>query len=406
MAHTNLKGFSAAFKYRNFRYFWAATMFAYAGRWMEAIVLSWLVLKMTGSPFLTGVAVACRWLGYGLGPAFGAWGDRGNRRLLLLMITSTSVLYSFILALLVTSETILYWHAIIISLAASLAHGFDYPLRFAITADMVDTRDLSNAVALSTVALDVTAVLGPAMSGPLIDIIGISGVCWFLVGNYILNIWAFYMIRGVSQTHQTISGSLWGNMVEGARYIRGNPPVFALLLMAAAFNQFHFPLRNALMPVFADKVLNVGASGYGFLLASSGIGALIGAAVMAALGNFRFKAWLCIISSAFAGISAAVFSVSTVYAFSLGIMSFIGAMEAVGMTTIAALLLLLTPGKMQGRVMGMRSFAILPLATGSMAAGAMAEILGVSVAGVINGGLQLLTTMTVALGVESLRRSG
>lgn len=359
MVHTKLKGFSAAFKYRNFRYFWTATMFAYAGRWMEAIVLSWLVLKMTGSPFLTGVAVACRWLGYGLGPAFGAWADRGDKRRLLLVITSTSILYSLILAFLVTTEAVLYWHAIIISLAASLAHGFDYPLRYALTADMVDTRDLSNAVALSTVALDVMAILGPALAGPLIDIIGIGGVCWLLVCIYILNIWSLYMIRGLSQTHQTRTGSLWSNIIEGARYIKGNPPVFALLLLAAAYNQFHFPLRNALMPVFADKVLNVGASGYGFLLASSGIGALIGALVMAALGNFRFKAWLCIISSAFAGIAAAAFSVSTDYTFSLGIMSFVGAMEAVGMTTIAALLLLLTPGKMQGRVMGMRSFAIL-----------------------------------------------
>jgi MFS family permease len=373
---------------------------------MEAIVLSWLVLKITGSPFLTGIAVACRWLGYGLGPAFGAWGDRGDKRRLLLVATSTSVLYSFVLAVLVTTETVLYWHAVIISLAASLAHGFDYPLRYAITADMVDTKDLSNAVALSTVALDVMAIVGPGLAGPLIDIIGIGGVCWLLTGNYILNVWSLYMISGISQTHQAATGSLWSNIVEGARYIRGNLPVFGLLILAAAYNQFHFPLRNALMPVFADTALNVGASGFGFLLAASGVGALIGAMVMAALGDFRYKAWGCIISSAFAGIAAAAFSVSTVYTLSLWIISFVGAMEAVGMTTLAALLLLLTPGYMQGRVMGMRSFAILPLATGSLAAGAMAEHLGVSMAGVINGGFQLLSTVAVVLAVPSLRQSG
>ena len=406
MTQLMLKGFSAAFGYRNFRYLWTATIFACAGRWMEGILLSWLVLKMTGSAFLTGVVVACRWLGYGLGPMFGAWADQGDRRLLLILITATSVVYSVILALLVTTGAALYWHAIVISLAASLAHGFDYPLRYALTADMVDPRDIANAVALSTVALDVTAILGPALAGPLIDVIGIGGVCWLLAGNYILNVWALYRIRGAPQTHRAAAGSFWANLVEGARYVRDNPPVLALLLLAAALNQFHFPLRNALVPVFADKVLDVGASGYGVLLASSGVGALIGAVAMAALGNFRFKAWLCIISSGLAGVIAAVFSVSTLYPFSLGMMGLMGLMEAIAMTTIAALLLLLTPGKMQGRVMGMRSFAILPLATGSLAAGIMAETLGAPTAGVINGGFQLISTLTIALAVSSLRRSG
>jgi len=406
MAVTKIGDFSAAFKYRNFSYFWVATMFASAGRWIEAIVLSWLVLKMTGSPFLIGLVVACRWLGYGLGPVFGAWTDRYEKRRLLLVITWSSVVYSFILAFLVTTETIQYWQTIIIALVASLAHGFDYPLRYAFTADMVDIQDLSNAVALGAVAIDVTAILGPALAGPLIDIIGTGGVCWMLAGNYILNVGALYLIRGVLQTEKANEGSLWSNIIEGARYIRRNSPVFALLIMAAAYNQFEFPLRYALVPVIADKILDVGASGYGFLLASSGAGALIGAAIVATLGDFRYKAWLCIISSVAVGIVAAAFSNSTVYRLSLALMGCVGVMEAIGLTTLAALLLLLTPSEMQGRIMGMRSFAILPLSTGSLVAGAMAENLGAPMAGTINASLQLFTALAIALAVSSLRRSG
>ncbi|MFC2005266.1 MFS transporter [Chloroflexota bacterium] len=406
MTVTKLGTFSAAFKYRNFRYFWVATMFASSGRWMEAIVLSWLVLKMTGSPFLTGLVIACRWLGYGLGPVFGAWTDRYDRRTLLLIITSLSVVYSFILAFLITTGSIQYWQTIIIALVASLAHGFDFPLRYAFTTDMVDKQDLSNAVALSAVAIDITAILGPALAGPLIDIIGTGGVCWILVGNYILNVLALYIIRGVSQTEKMTEGSLWSNIVEGARYIRSNPPVFALLIMAATYNLFEFPLRNALVPVFADKILDVGASGYGFLLASSGAGALIGAAVVAMLGDFRYKAWLCIISSVGVGIAAAAFSNSTLYPLSLPLMSCVGVLEAIGMITLTALLLLLTPTEMKGRVMGMRSFAILPLSIGSIIAGAMAENFGAPIAGTINASLQFFLMLIISLMVPSLRRSG
>ncbi len=180
----------AALRYRNYRYFWLATMLASAGRWMESVILSWLVMEMTGSPLSVGVVVACRWVGYGLGPIFGAIIDRYDRRKLLIAVVALSVLYSFALALLVTTGLVQYWHAIIIALIAGAAHAFDLPLRYALTGDLVDKRDLTNAVALSAVAGDVTAVLGPAMAGPMIDIIGVGWVCWVLAFNYLLNIWA------------------------------------------------------------------------------------------------------------------------------------------------------------------------------------------------------------------------
>lgn len=399
-------GILASLRYRNYRYFWIATMLASGGRWMEAIVLSWLVLKMTGSPFLVGLVVACRWIGYGLGPIFGAWADRYDRRKLLLIVTSSSVVYSFVLAILIAMDLIQLWHAILIALAASLAHGFDFPLRYAFTADLVDKPVLSNAVALSTVAIDVTAILGPAVAGLLINVIGTDGVTWILTGNYALNVLVLYMIRNAPKIEKVPEGSIWKNLIEGARYIRSNPPIFALLVMAFAYNQFEFSLRYALVPVIADKILNVGAAGYGFILAASGVGALIGATIIAGLGDFRHKAWLCIVSSVIVGIAAGAFSNSTSYPLSMGLMGCVGLLEAIGMTTMAALLLLLTPSEMQGRVMGVRSLAILPLATGSLVAGALASQFGAPTAGTINASLQLLSMLIIAVLVPSLRKSG
>jgi MFS family permease len=401
-----LQAFTGPFTYQNFRYFWIATMLGSAGRWMEAVIFSWMTLQMTGSPFLVGVVSACRWAGYGLGPIFGAFADRYDRRALLLIITSSSVLYSFALAFLTTMDLVQYWHIIVIALAAGLTHAFDISLRYSFAGDLVDKRILTNAVALITVAIDITAVLGPAIAGPLLDIIGVGGVSWVLTVNYMLNIVALYTIRGTTTTKKAAEGSLTGNLKGGIHYILNNPPILALLCIAVVLNLLQFPLRYALMPVFANDILRVGASGYGFLLAASGAGALMGATVVAYIGDFRHKAWLCIVASALAGFVACAFSWSPWYLLSLGLQGCVGASEAICMITIAALLLLLTPTEMRGRVMGIRSLAILPLSLGNLISGAMASNFGAPIAGTLNAILLMLSILMISTMIPSLRRSG
>ena len=120
------------------------------------------------------------------------------------------------------------------------------------------------------------------------------------------------------------------------------------------FSLFQWPLRHALVPIFAAKVLRVGADGYGFLLAASGMGALLGAVAVACLGDFKNKAWLCIGAAVAAGIAACAFSLSPWYSLSLGIMGFVGLAEVTGSITSTTLLMLVTPNEMRGRVMSLR----------------------------------------------------
>jgi MFS family permease len=244
MSVNSQHGYLAAFKYRNYRYFWIATMLASAGRWMESVIFSWMVLQMTGSPLLVGIVSACRWVGYVFGPVFGTFADRYNRRNLLMIITSSSILYSMILALTVTTDLIQYWHVIAIALVAGLTHAFDMPLRYAFAVDLVDKRLLTNAVALITVAIEITAVLGPAIAGPLVDIIGLDGVSWMLTVNYIVNIVALYFIRNITAIKKADEDSLMSHLKAGGHYILSNPPVMALICIAVAFNllQFHYDI--------------------------------------------------------------------------------------------------------------------------------------------------------------------
>ncbi len=400
----NDDGMFAAFRFGDFRYFWMATGLASAGRWTEAMVFGWLVLQMTSSPFLLGIVMACRWAGYVLGPVFGAYVDRHDRRMLLLTITSVSVAYSCVLAFLVTANLVQYWHIVAVALTAGLVHGFDIPLRYAFTSDLVDRRTLANAIALNTVAVDITAMLGPAVAGPLINIIGTGGVCWLLALNYLFNVLALYVIRRIDIPHKVVGGSIAADLKMVGRFIWRTPPVFALLGMAVVFNFLHYPLRFALVPVFASDILAIGASGYGFLLSATGGGALIGAAGVARLGDSPHKVKFCIIASLAAGAAACAFSLSTSYALSLALMACVGVAEAVTMTTMAPLLMLQTPKEMRGRIMGVRSMAVLPLSLGSIVTGANATQFGAPIAGVINGTLLVSLMLVIVIFVPSLRR--
>lgn len=396
--------FLAAFAFPDFRYFWTATLFASAGRWMEAVVFSWLVLEITGSPLLLGVVMACRWVGYGFGPVFGAYVDRHDRRALLLAITAVSVVYSLALAVLVTTGVAEYWHVMAVALLAGLVHGFDVPLRYAFTSDIVGTRTLTNAIALNTVAIDITAVLGPAVAGPLISVAGSGGVMWLLTVNYVLNVAALYVTKPVAVEGRVVGGTLAGDLKTVGRFIKGSAPVMALLAMAAAFNAFQYPIRYALVPVFATDVLGVGAAGYGFLLAASGAGALVGAATVAWLGDTKHKIRLCIATSLGAGVAGLAFSLSTSYPLSLALNACVGVMEAVAMTTMTPLLILQTPREMRGRIMGVRSLVVLPLSAGSVMSGALASKFGAPAAGVADALLLISSIALIVALVPSLRK--
>jgi MFS family permease len=398
--------FFAPFLHRNFRCYWVATMLYSAGKWTETVVLGWLVLQMTGSPWLVGVVAACRGVGYGLGPVFGALADRYNRRFLLRMISSWNTVNTFILALIVTLGVAQYWHVILIAVVAGLAHGFDLPLRYTFTSDLVERRILTNAVALIAVATDLTAVLGPALAGPLIGTIGVGGVSWILAAIYLCNVGVLSSIQGSTTTARGIQGPLWGNLKGGGRYILDHPPVFALLGMAVVVNLFQYPNRYVLVPVFARDVLKAGATGYGFLLAASGMGALLGAGTMAYIGETRGRAWLCITACACAGGAIVAFAWSRSYPLSVGLMGCVGLTEAIGSTTMASLLLFLTPNEMRGRVMGVRSLAILPMSLGNLLSGALAHHFGAPAACTVNGTVQVLSILIIAGWVRSLRKSG
>ncbi len=150
-------------KYREFRLLALSSFFLFAARWMEVVVLGWLVLELTDSPFQVGLVAAFRFIGWGLGPLGGAISDRFKRRSLLLAAQSINTITVLGLLILLTTGWLQVWHIFAAVLVAGITYAFDYPSRFALIGDVVGSADMLNAVALNRAAQNITAVIGPVL---------------------------------------------------------------------------------------------------------------------------------------------------------------------------------------------------------------------------------------------------
>ena len=228
-------------------------------------------------------------------------------------------------------------------------------------------------------AFNSSRIIGPAIAGVLISIIGMSG-CFYLNGISFLAviIALFYIKFGKSLVRN--NNSAYRDIQEGLIFISRNRLILALVSVVAAISLFGISYI-ILMPVFASQVLGVGVKGLGVLMSSTGIGALFGALGLARLGNFKSKGRLLIWSVFLFSGSLMVFSLSKDYLLSIFALIFIGCWSVIPIALVNTLLQVNVPDEFRGRVMSlfMITFAgIVPF--GNLASGSLAQALGVSAA--------------------------
>src|SRR5690606_14029180 len=159
--------------------------------------------------------------------------------------------------------------------AVSLTWALENPTRQAFVPDLVDGEDITNAVALNAVAVEVTVVVGPALGGILIPMFGMGGAYALIAAIYLLDLVVLLRVRDVKQGVPQVHEPPLRSLVGGVRYVMGNRTVLVLLLIAYLLNLLAAPYRYAFMPLFARYVLDSGPTGYGMLTAMAGVGALV-----------------------------------------------------------------------------------------------------------------------------------
>ena len=274
----------AAFRHRNYRFFFGGQLVSLVGTWMQMVAEGWLVYQLSNSSFTLGFIRFLNTIPFTvLTLVGGAVADRMDKRRILLATQTVSMFLAFTLAGLVFSGSVKVWHVAVLAFLLGIANAFDVPARQSFVVDMVGKEDLMNAIALNSSMFNGARVFGPALAGVLIGVFGVAG-CFTLNGLSFLAVIAGYLAMRMppAQPKTGQQASIREATVEALKFVAGNRVLRTVMSLVAIVSLFGWPY-SVLMPVFARDILHVGATGYGYLMAANGIGALLGALTLASL---------------------------------------------------------------------------------------------------------------------------
>jgi predicted MFS family arabinose efflux permease len=287
------------------------------------------------------------------------------------------MLQAAVLAVLVLTEAIEFWHVAVLGALLGTTQAFDAPTRHSFFKDMVGSDDLMNAIALNSTAFNTARLVGPALAGVLIYTVGIAGCFVVNALSYLAVIAAYFLMRFERQTKEPGDRTHWDELKEGLRYVRNHETVRTAVYLIGVASFFTFSYAT-LLPVFASRVLEGDAGVYAGLMTAAGAGALIGGLVVASMGDYPRKGAL--VAGGVAAFPAVLISLSftqthtiaLVLCFILGIAMILltASMNTLVQTAIA--------DRFRGRVMSLYVLVFLgPLPFGNLLAGKLAETLGV-----------------------------
>jgi MFS family permease len=270
------------FRHRNYRLFFAGQLVSLMGTWMQSVAQGWLVYTLTHSPFLLGLTSFC-----GLVPVFfmsafgGTISDRVDRRRMLVVTQSLSMLQAAILATLTLLHVVQVWEVIVLAASMGLINAFDVPTRQAFTIEMVGREDLRNAIALNSVMFNLARIVGPGAAGLLVAFAG-EGVCFALNAISYGAVLTSLLLMHVEPRVIRKQGHPLRELQAGFWYAWNNHAIRVSLLLVAVSSCFGASYL-ALMPAFARDVLHENSVGLGLLMGSVGVGALGGAYALSRL---------------------------------------------------------------------------------------------------------------------------
>jgi MFS family permease len=394
----------SALRHRNYRLYWLGQLSSVLAQNMEGVAQGWLVLELTNSPLLLGVAglafaaptIALTLLG-------GVVADRADRRRIMILSQTVSAVTFFLLANLILLEWIVYWHVIVFASLSGCVRAFDRPSRMALLPQMVPKEDIANAVAVGGTIWQLNRLVGPAMAGILIYMIGIGPTYYFCFAASLSAVMLWLGIRLNTPASAPSAGGMMQHMAEGLNFIRKNEIYFifiAIIFFNSAFGMSYL----VLMPVFARHVLDVGSRGFGFLQSVGGAGALVGVLAVAWFSHSRRKGVQALTGALIFGILLMMFAASMSYPLSLALAFLLGVASQFYMTTISTVLQVNLPNELRGRVMGIYGLAWELMPVGGMIAGGVAEFAGAPLAVGFGGFMVAGMALFVTIFYPALRR--
>ena len=359
---------------------WLAGGFIGTMRWLEILVIAVFTLEVTGSAFMVAMMMMLRSLPLFLfGTVSGAIAEQVNRKLLMLCALVMATVVAVALALLARSGQIEIWHiGIGVFLSGSL-WTTEFPVRRTMLGEIAGPSRIGPAMGLDSATTNGTRMLGPALGGLLYETIGIDGA--YMLGAALYTI-GFGLIISLEYSPAQALVRQWNvfkTIREGLVYVRGNRAIIATLAVTVIMNVWGFPFA-AMVPVIGVEEMGLSAFPIGILMSAEGAGAFMGALLIATFGRPEWFNRLYLYGSFLVMIMVAIFSFSTVFGLSLGLLLTAG-FGAAGFSAMqTTIMFTLAPPEMRGRVMGVLTVCIGSGPLGMLHIGLLAGWLGASTA--------------------------
>jgi predicted MFS family arabinose efflux permease len=383
-----------AFQYRDFRLMWIGACTSSIGTWMQIVAQSWLVYKISGSPFFLGLDAFLGQLPIMLFSLVGGvFADRRDRREMLLMSQYIQMACAFILAMLVATGLLTTVYPILcLSVIVGLAQAFGGPAYQALIPTLVKSDDLPNAIALNSIQFNLARVIGPMLGGIALEKLGAAWCFSLNALSFVAVIITLYMV----QTRFTPAASKEGvleSIRQGIGFIRQRDSMISLIVLAFAMTMLGVPSLQFL-PVFAKEVFHGGPTAFTIMLSSSGAGSVAGALVVAGLAKKRGLGKGALVMLCSFGATMASFALSKSFVMSCVFLFFSGASLISVFAMVSSLVQLIVTDDMRGRVMSVYNVAFrggMPI--GSLAAGALIPVFTAPTVLAANGGLLIVVAL-------------
>ncbi len=380
-------------QHRNFRLFWGGNVISLIGALAQEAARGWLVRTLTADPLTLTLVAACSSLPILFLTLYsGAIADRVHKARGLIITNSAAMVLALLLWAMTALGVIQLWHVAAIALAAGTVQAFDVTMRQSMNLEMVGREDLPNAIALNSTAFNGARVLGPAVGGALISSVGIAG-CFLLNALSFLPLIFNLRKMELPEVERAKGRADWGEVREGFDWIRSHPVLAPTTMLIAVCSFFAFSAAN-LFPIFAKDVFGSDARGFSLLLTTSGVGALLAAAQLAASGKMRHKGKRLLGGAL--GFCACIigFALSPTLAIGCAFLGVSGFCLLTCLMTANTLVQVAAPDNLRGRVFSFYSLALIGMMPlGAIWIGAMAKWFGAREAVAISAGVAAAWTL-------------
>jgi MFS family permease len=354
----------ASLSERDFAWFFAGNLSFFIATQMQFVIRGYLTFELTDSAAAIGYVTAASALPMLLAsPMGGVVADRLNKKRLLRVTQAAATATAGTIGVLVLTDLIEFWHLLIAGAASGLMFAFNMPARQAIVPQLVPRHKMMNAISLQMGGQNLTRVVAPAMAGGLVAPLGVGWV-YILVAIFfsapLISEWRL-PDHGMTTVRRT-SARAHEDFAEALRYIRRDGLMVRLLVLGLVFPLFAIPVYQ-ILPVFAKEVFDAGAAGLGLLAASTGLGGVGGALLVAAMSRYEHKGRLMLLSGVWLGLLYIAFAGLDVLAPAALVLALGSVGGVVMQTTNNTVIQATVSEEVRGRVMAivMMSFGLMPL---------------------------------------------